>query len=131
MPRLDPSFLALSDKAARLLDPVLLRRERCVPIEILDDLCVLAVTGPRAAEAVAAVRAALRRDVLPVLAEPEAIDLVLAGIPVGPRALHLGRIPRRDSAVHARFRELVIEEHALDALPLGPRPPEDAAGAAE
>ena len=116
--RLDPSFLRLSPSATRLIEPTLLRQERCVPIEILDDLCVLAVTGPRAAEAVQAVREALGREVLPVLAEPEAIDLVLAALQPSPAALHEGPLPRRDSPVHARFREIVIEGRAFDPLPM-------------
>ncbi|MHC4732326.1 MAG: hypothetical protein ACYS6Z_17295, partial [Planctomycetota bacterium] len=36
--RLDDSFLSVASKAARLLDAELLRRERCVPIEILEEL---------------------------------------------------------------------------------------------
>jgi hypothetical protein len=116
--RLDPSFLRVAPRAARLLDPDLLRRERCVPVELFEDLCVLAVDPARAAPAVEAVRAVLSRDVLPVLADPEAIDRVLAELPTLARAVPHGPLPRRDSPVHARFRELVLEDGGTDALAL-------------
>jgi len=116
--RLDPSFVRLTPRAARLLDPELLRRERCVPVELFDDLCVLAVDASRAATAVEAVRAALGRDVLPVVADPDVIDQVLGELPSLLPAIRHGPLPRRDSPVHARFRELVIEDGGVDALPL-------------
>jgi hypothetical protein len=116
--RLDPSFVRLAPRAARLIDPDLLRRERCVPVEILEDLCILAVDASRAATAAEAVRAALSRDVLPVVADAATIDRVLADLPALPRAVRHGALPRRDSPVHARFRELVIDDAGADALPL-------------
>jgi hypothetical protein len=118
--RLDPSFLRMTPRAARLLDPELLRRERCVPVELFDDLCILAVEPTRAASAAEAVRAALARDVLPVVADPGAIDAILAELPPLPRAVRHGPLPRRDSPVHARFRELVLEDQGTDAVPLRP-----------
>jgi len=118
LPRLDPSFLRLTPKAVRLLDPALLRRERCVPLEILEDLCILAVTPGRAVQAVEAVRAALGRDVLPVLGESPAIDRVLADLVPAPKAVRQGPLPRNDAPVHARFRDLVLDRIALDAIPV-------------
>ncbi|HEX5136606.1 MAG TPA: hypothetical protein VFY93_06520 [Planctomycetota bacterium] len=118
--RLDPSFVRLAPRAARLLDPDLLRRERCVPVEIFDDLCILAVDASRATTAAEAVREALSRDVLPVVADAETIDRVLAELPALPGAIRHGALPRRDSPVHARFRELVLDDAGADALPLRP-----------
>ena len=57
LPRIDPSLMALCPKAVRLIDPQLLRDERCVPIEIFDDLCIRAVAGGRARGARGAVQA--------------------------------------------------------------------------
>lgn len=116
--RLDPSFLRITPRAARLLDPDLLRRERCVPVELFDDLCILAVDPSKAATAVEAVRAALSRDVLPVVADPDIIDQVLAELPPLPAGVRHGSLPKRDSPVHARFRELVIEDAGAEAIPL-------------
>jgi hypothetical protein len=116
--RLDPSFVRMAPRAARLLDPDLLRRERCVPVELFDELCILAVDPAKAATAAEAVRAALSRDVLPVMADPDVIDRVLAELPPLPPAVRQGALPRRDSPVHARFRELVIEDGGAEALPL-------------
>jgi hypothetical protein len=116
--RLDPSFVRLAPRAARLLDPDLLRRERCVPVEIFEDLCILAVDPSRATTAAEAVREALSRDVLPVVADPETIDRVLAELPPLPGAIRHGALPRRDCPVHARFRELVLDDGGVDALPL-------------
>ena len=121
--RLDPSFLRMTPRAARLLDPELLRRERCVPVELFEDLCILAVDPSKAASAAEAVRAALSRDVLPVVADPDTIDQVLAELPPLPPAVRHGALPRRDSPVHARFRELVIEDSGADALPLSVEAP--------
>jgi hypothetical protein len=118
--RLDPSFLRMTPRAARLLDPELLRRERCVPVELFDDLVILAVEPTRAASAAEAVRAALVRDVLPVIADADAIDRILAELPPLPRAVRHGALPRRDSPVHARFREVVLEDQGADAVPLRP-----------
>lgn len=118
--RLDPSFLRMAPRAARLLDPELLRRERCVPVELFEDLCILAVDPSKAASAAEAVRDVLSRDVLPVMADPDLIDKVLADLPALPPAVRQGALPRRDSPVHARFRELVIEDMGGEAVPLGP-----------
>jgi len=116
--RLDASFLAAPTRASRLLDPALLRRERCVPVEIFDDLCVLAVEEGHAENAVRAVRAALEREVLPVIASASAVQSALddLGSPIG--ATRRRPIPRKDSPVHARFRQLVIERIPLDAVPM-------------
>jgi len=116
--RLDSSFLKPAPKAGRLLDVAVLRRERCLPVEILDDLVILAVDPARAASAVETVRRTLERDVLPVLADPEAIDRALARLQAPPLAIRQGALPRRDSPAHARFRDLVVEDATLDALPL-------------
>jgi hypothetical protein len=118
--RLDPSFLRMAPRAARLLDPELLRRERCVPVELFEELCILAVDPSKAASAAEAVREALSRDVLPVMADPDLIDKVLAELPPLPPAVRQGALPRRDSPVHARFREFVIEDMGAEAIPLGP-----------
>ena len=116
--RLDASFLKPAPKTRRLVDAALLRRERCLPVEILDDLVILAVDGARAALAVEAIRRALGREVLPVLADPDAIDHALAGLEAPPGAIRQGPVARRDSTAHARFRDLILDDAALDALPL-------------
>ena len=116
--RLDASFLLPSPKAARLLDVSMLRRERCVPLEILDEICILAVQKGRVPTAVRAVRASLRRDVLPVLADRRAIDTALDAISGLPRGIRQGSALRRDSPVHSRFRTLILEDTALNGLPL-------------
>jgi len=115
--RLDPSFLRMAPRSGLLLDPELLRRERCVPVELFPDLCVLAVEATHAAHSVEAIRAALGRDVLPVIADGDAIDAVLAELPPLPRAVKHGPLPRRDAPVHSRFRELVLEDLTPDAIP--------------
>lgn len=116
--RLDSSFLTPSPKTARLLDVSMLRRERCVPVEILDEICVLAVQKGRVESAVRAVRASLRRDVLPVLADRHALDTALDAISGPPRGIRQGSALRRDSPVHSRFRTLVLEDTALNGLSL-------------
>ena len=116
--RLDDSFLHAAPRTARLLDPALLRRERCLPVEILEDLVILAVDPARASQAVEAVREAIGRAVLPVVADPDAIDLALAGLSSPPAAIRYGPLPRRDSPAHSRFRNLVLEQAQLDALPI-------------
>ena len=42
-PRIDASFLEPCATSIRLLDPALLRELRCVPVAMLDGICVLAV----------------------------------------------------------------------------------------
>lgn len=116
--RLDPSLLKVSVRAARLLDPVLMRRERCVPVAIYDDICVLAVEAENTARAVEAVKAALRRSILPVQADAADLEAALANLPSAARATYQGPIPRRDPAVHSRFRDLVLGGTVLDAVPL-------------
>jgi len=116
--RLDPSFLQISPKATRLLDVRLLRAQRCVPVEILDDVCVLAVESGKAEQAVRAVRAVLHRDVLPVLTDASALQEALNRLGDAPRAVTVGGVRPKDSPVHTRFRELVIEAEPLYALPL-------------
>jgi len=114
--RLDASLVEIAPLAMRLLDPRLLRRERCVPVEILDDLCVLAVEEGGAERAVQEVRAALRRDVLPVFAPADALARALERLSGSRAALRLGPARRHDSHIHARFRDLVLERTALDAV---------------
>jgi len=116
--RLDSTFLRISPKATRLLPAELLRKERCVPVEILDDLCILAVCAGRAASAAGAVRDALQRVVLPVVANGDEIDALLAKLEPPPAAVPFGSLPRRDSPVHTRFRELVLEDALVDAVEL-------------
>jgi len=118
---LDAGRVALSPKAARLVDMELLRKERCVPIDILDDICVLAVVEGNAERAVRAVRGALHRDVLPVYTDPAAIDRALDVLATPRRAPRRGPLRRRDSAIHSRFREIVVEGEVLDAVPRRPR----------
>jgi len=115
--RVDASRVALSPRAARLVDMELLRRERCVPIELLDDVCIVAVVEGGAERAVRAVRESLHRDVLPVYADPAAIDRALDVLATPRRAARRGPLRRRDSAIHARFREIVIEGEVFDAVP--------------
>jgi len=119
--RLDPERVGLSPKAARIIGMELLRRERCVPVEILDDICVLAVVEGSAERAVRAVREALHRDVLPVYTDASAIDRALDVLVTPRRAVRRGPLRRRDSAIHARFREIVIEGEVLDAVERRPR----------
>jgi len=119
--RLEAALIQTSARAARLLDPHLLRRERCVPVEIYDDICVLAVEAKHAARAVEAIRALLNRCVLPVEADSAAIDAALAAFPVPAKAKFRGPIHRRDPAVHARFRDLVLGGTVLDAIRLTER----------
>ena len=116
---LESSLVVLSPRATRLLDMELLRRERCVPVEVLDDLCVLAVREGCAERGVRAVRNALARDVIPVIADPEAIDAALDVLTSPRRATRRGPLRRKDSAIHARFRELVLEGEVLDAIRCG------------
>ncbi len=119
--RLDATLVEIAPLALRLLDPRMLRRERCVPVEILDDLCVLAVEEGGAERAVQEVRAALRRDVVPVFAPSDALARALERLG-GPRtALRLGPARRHDSFIHARFRDLVLERTVLDAVALPAR----------
>ena len=119
--RLDAECVTLASKAARLLDMEMLRRQRCVPVEILGDICVLAVVEGRAEPAVRAVREALHRAVLPVLADPAAIDRALDVLTTPRRAMRRGPLRRRDSPIHLRFREIVIEGEILDAIERRPR----------
>ncbi len=114
--RLDNSFLKLTPKAAGLIDPELLRRERCLPVEIVEDICILAVESSRAQPAVEAVRAVLKRRVLPVLAEAADIDRALDELRPAPSAAFQGPLPTKDSPVHARFRDFVLDDAVVDAL---------------
>ena len=114
--RIDAGQLTVSPKAARLIDPALCADLRCVPVEILEDLCVLAVEPGSAERAVRTVRAALQRDVVPVMATPTALDRVLVRLEESPCALRLGALRSKDSPVHARFRALVLEGEVRDAL---------------
>jgi hypothetical protein len=101
------------------VDTGLLRGHHCVPVAILDDLCVLAVGERDAQEAVRVVRAALRRDILPVLASSQAIRDGLARLGGPPRASHVGAIRAKVSPAQARFRRQVLGGEVLDALPIG------------
>ena len=117
-PRVDRSLLVVSPMASRFLDPERMRRLRCVPLEFLDDICIVAVEAGHAAKAVATLRTALRRDIVPVLASPGDIDAALRTLPASMRALrHLP--PRRaDSPLHERFRSLVFEGEELYGIPI-------------
>ncbi len=128
--RLDGTLLQVSPHATRLIDIDLMRHERCVPVEILDDLCILAVSAGRAARAAAAIREALQRDVLPVVANSDEIDALLANLQPSPSAVPCGPIPRRDSPVHTRFRELVLEDALVNAVSM-PEPASEAAVTSE
>jgi hypothetical protein len=116
--RLDGSLLVLSPEGARILDGDLLRDLRCAPLEVLPDLCVLAVLPENAPRATAAVREALRRDVLPVLVEAGTMDALLKDLPEPEPARPAPPLPRREPFVKARFRSLVEEGAVLDALPV-------------
>jgi len=115
--RLDASFLAAPARAARLVDPAVLRRERCVPVEMFDDLCVLVVQEGCAERAVRAVREVLLREILPVVASTAAIEAALRALGAPVAGTRRRAVPRKDSPIHARFRDLAIERVALDALP--------------
>lgn len=114
--RLAAAPLKPSPAALRLLDPALLRRHRCLPLELFADLCILAVELPQAVEAVAAVRRAVGRDVVPVEAPAPVLDRALAALPPPPRALP-APLPRLSVRLHDRFRSLAIDADVLDALP--------------
>ena len=118
---LGPARLRAAPASSRLLDPALLRRFRCVPVEILRDLCVLAVEEATAVEAVRAVRDALRREVLPVAAARQAIDEALARLPEGAADALPGPTPRPRAPIRDRFRSLVLDGDVLDAIPRGER----------
>jgi hypothetical protein len=120
VPRIDPSFVRVSPKAARLIDSVVLRRHCCLPVEILEDVCVLAVTEARARAAVSAVRSALRRDVLPVIADEHALSTALRNLAAAPPGVRLGVVRSRGSPTQSRFRNLVVGGEVLDALRLPP-----------
>ena len=118
IPRLDSSFLALAPGAVRLLDGELMRSLRCVPILIMDDLCVLAVGEHNAQEAVQKVRAALMRDVLPVLVDVQAAQSVLQCMSAPLRAVPGGGVRRRGSPVQSHFQRFVLGGESLDPLPV-------------
>ena len=113
--RLDSSFIRISPKAARLIDPKVLREHGCLPVVIMDGLCILAVMEGQAEGAVRAVRAALQRDVLPVVAEPATLRDALSRLVAPPPGVRLGIVRRRESPTRSRFRSLVIGGEALDA----------------
>lgn len=115
--RLEPSLVVPSRLATRLLDVRLLRRERCLPLAIYADVCVLAVEEGNARHAVDAVRAVLRRAVLPVAAPVGALARALDALGAPPAAVPHGPARRKDSPVHARFRAVVLDGAVLDALP--------------
>jgi hypothetical protein len=115
---LKPELVQPCRRAAQLIGEELLRRERCVPLELLDDICILAVEAGQAESAVRAVRAAIQRDVVPVIAKASDLDQALEQLPPAPHALSLGPLRRKDSRVHERFRTLVMEREVLDAIPL-------------
>ncbi|MHC4930681.1 MAG: GspE/PulE/PilB domain-containing protein [Planctomycetota bacterium] len=119
MTRLEPELVIPCRRAAQLIGEELLRRERCVPLDLLGDICILAVEAGRAETAVRAVRGAIQRDVLPVIAKASDLDQALEQLPAAPLALSLGPLRRKDSRVHERFRTLVMEREALDAISLG------------
>jgi hypothetical protein len=127
---LGPARLRTSPRAASLLDSDLLRRYRCVPVEILADLCLLAVEEAHALEAVRAVKEALGRDVLPLAAARSAIDEALALLPS--RTLEAERAPpgpepasaRRPRArIAYRFERLAVLGEPLHALRIGEQAP--------
>ncbi len=118
IPRLDASFLTLAPGAVRWLDAQLLRTLRCVPIAIMEDLCVLAVSEHNALEAVRTVRAALKRDILPVLADSQAMQSVLQHMGAPPHAVSGGGVRRKTSPVQAHFQHFVLGGESLDPLPL-------------
>jgi hypothetical protein len=119
MTRLKPELVRPCRRAGQLIGEELLRRERCVPLELLDDICILAVQPGHAESAARAVRTAIQRDVVPVIAKASDLDRALEQLPPAPHALSLGPLRRKDSRVHERFRTLVLEREALDAIALG------------
>ncbi|MCZ6788154.1 MAG: hypothetical protein O7E54_13415 [Planctomycetota bacterium] len=116
--RVDRSLLVVSPKASRFLDPERMRSLRCLPLEFLDDICIVAVEAGHAHKAVATLRTVLRRDIVPVLASPGDLDAALRTLPASMRA-HPHLPPRRtDSPLHERFRSLVLEGDELHGLPI-------------
>jgi hypothetical protein len=121
IPRIDTSLLRVSPKAARLLDVRLLRERECLPLAIFDECCILAVNERGARRAVEAVRTALRRDVLPVLADPSALRRALDRLGVSPPGVRLGVVRRKESATQTRFRSLVVGTEERHAVPIEER----------
>ena len=115
--RIDDDHVILAPRAARILDMEMLRRVRGVPVVILDDLCLLAVVEGRAESAVRSVQSALQRSVLPLFADPRAVDRALDTLVAPRNAVRRGPLRRHDSPVHARFREIVLEGEVYDAIP--------------
>lgn len=120
---LGPARLRVCPRAAYLLDPELLRRLRCVPVEILADLCLLAVEESYALEAVRAVKEALGRDVLPLAAARQAIDAALALLPprgpaaeLAPAGIEASGARRPRARIPERFERLVVLAEPLHAL---------------
>ncbi len=116
--RLEARVLRPAPQAGALLDPDLLARLCCVPLVILHDVCVLAVAPGREAEAVASIHAALRRGVIPVLADPVVIEGAIRGIPDAPDAAPHFLRPRRSSPTWERFENNVLRAVELEAIPL-------------
>lgn len=120
---LGPARLRVCPRAADLLDPELLRRLRCVPIEILADLCLLAVEESHALDAVRAVKEALGRDVLPLAAARQAIDAALELLPPrgpaaepAPQGFEATPTRRPRARIPERFERLVVLAEPLHAL---------------
>ncbi|MFQ5844930.1 MAG: hypothetical protein ACE5JG_08080 [Planctomycetota bacterium] len=115
-PRVGSRGLEPAPQTNRLLDCNLLRQARCVPLLLLDEVCVLAVESGREAEAVAAVHAALRRSVVPVLADGPAIEDAIRRVPAPaaaePRPLHA----RGPSPTWGRFEAQVIRGAVLPGI---------------
>ncbi|MGQ0614382.1 MAG: hypothetical protein ACT4PV_11650 [Planctomycetaceae bacterium] len=114
--RIGSSPLKPSAAALRLLDPELLRRHRCLPLELFEELCLLAVDLPSATEAVTAVRRALGRDIVPVVAPRPSLDRALATLAPPSRAV-AAPLPKSGIRLHDRFRSLAMDGDLMDALP--------------
>ncbi len=117
-PKLDAATpLTPSPRAGTILDASLLRKLCCLPLDIIDNVCILVVAKGRAAAAVSAVRDALHGlQVLPVLAPATAIVEAIECLGAPREATRHQAIIRRDSPVHARFRNLVLNRTVLDAI---------------
>ncbi len=114
--QLGPSPLKPCPAALRMLDPELLRRHHCLPLELFEELCILAVVLPMATEAVTAVRRVLGRDIVPVVAPRPSLDRALAALGPLPRAV-AAPLPRTGIRLHDRFRSLAMDGDVMDALP--------------
>ena len=107
--RLDRHDLVPAPEALDQLGVDWMRRNDCIPVELLDGIAVLAVVPGSMEAAVREACRALSRAVVPVPVAGDILERALCALAHG--------ADRR--AVFFRFRELAIEARALEPIPLG------------